>query len=64
VDTLSGSRARDGGGGAVEVEVTDDGKEPGTGIPADVDVDAGAVSRTTPPSRQSEPAKHLRGVKT
>jgi hypothetical protein len=35
---LSGSRVRDGGGGAVEVEATDDGKAPG--IPADVDVDA------------------------
>jgi hypothetical protein len=60
VDTLSGSRVRDGGGGAVEVEVTDDGKVPG--IPADVDVDADSDSGTTPPSRLPGPAKPLRGV--
>lgn len=58
MDTLSGSRVRDGGGGAVEVEVTDDGKVPG--IPADVDVDTD--SATTPPSRLPEPPNPLRGV--
>ena len=60
MDTLSGSRVRDGGGGAVEVEVTNDGKAPG--IPADVDVGADSDSGTTPPIRLPEPAKPLRGV--
>jgi hypothetical protein len=45
VGTLSRSRVRDGGGGAVEVEVTDEGKEPG--IPADMDVDMDSVSGMT-----------------
>jgi hypothetical protein len=62
VDTFSGSRVRDDGGGAVEVEVTDDGKPPG--IPADVDVGADSDSGTTPPSRLPEPAKPLRGMET
>ncbi len=61
MDTLSGSRVRDAGCGAV-VEVNDVGKEPG--IPADADADADSESGTTPPSRLPEPAKPLRGVGT
>jgi hypothetical protein len=64
VDTVSGSRVRDGGGGTVDVdvEVINDGKAPG--IPADVDVGADSDSGTTPPSRLPEPAKPLRGMAT
>lgn len=41
MDMLSRSRVLDDGGGAVEVEVTDNGKAPG--IPANVSVDVDAT---------------------
>jgi hypothetical protein len=60
VETVSGSRGSDGGGGAVEVEVTDDGKAPG--IPADVDVDpdSGTTPRVGCPNPRSPSAPRKR----
>ena len=68
--TLSGSRVREAGGGAAEVEaetepdaeVIDDGKAPGIPATCGASGVADSVSGTTPPSRLPEPAKPLRGV--
>jgi hypothetical protein len=61
MDILSRSRVRDDGGGAVEVEVTKDGKAPG--IPINVPVDVDADSGTTPPCRLPNPPVRFSGLK-